>query len=144
LIVFGLQTIALFLIGRAMYGTPFPSDVGSLVATVVIGAVAFSPLGTATASMIRSAEGSSAVVNFILLPMGFLSGGFGPTRHYPAFLRAIGDVLPLKYFVKLVNAVYLHGQGFWTQPGALAVLAAWAAAGLAFTVLKFQWEPRGR
>jgi ABC-type multidrug transport system permease subunit len=76
--------------------------------------------------------------------MGFLSGGFGPTRHYPAFLRAIGDVLPLKYFVKLVNAVYLHGQGFWTQPGALAVLAAWAAAGLAFTVLKFQWEPRGR
>ena len=26
LIVFGLQTIALFLLGRAFYGTPFPSD----------------------------------------------------------------------------------------------------------------------
>jgi ABC-2 type transport system permease protein len=142
LIVFVLQTVALFVIGRAFYGTPFPSDVGSLVAALVIGAAVFAALGTATASVIRSAEGSSAVVNFILLPMAFLTGSFGPTRHYPAFLRAIGDVLPLKYFIKLVNAVYLHGHGFWTQPGALAVLAAWGVAGLVFTAFKFRWEPR--
>jgi ABC-2 type transport system permease protein len=144
LIVFALQTVALFVLGRALYGTPFPSDAGSFVATIVIGAAAFAALGTATASVIRSAEGSSAVVNFILLPMAFLTGSFGPTHHYPAFLRAIGDVLPLKYFIKLVNAVYLHGHGFWTQPGALAVLAAWGAAGLVFTVFKFRWEPRER
>ena len=142
LIVFVLQTVALFLIGRAFYGTPFPSDVGSFVAAVVIGAAVFAALGTATASVIRSAEGSSAVVNFILLPMAFLTGSFGPTHHYPAFLRAIGDVLPLQYFIKLVNDVYLHGHGFWTQPGALAVLAAWGVAGLLFTAIKFRWEPR--
>jgi ABC-2 type transport system permease protein len=144
LVVFTLQTIALFAIGRAFYGTPFPSAAGSFVATVVIGAAVFAALGTATASVIRSAEGSSAVVNFILLPMAFLTGSFGPTRHYPAFLRAIGDVLPLKYFIKLVNAVYLHGHGFWTQPGALAVLAAWGAGGLVFTTFRFRWEPRER
>jgi len=144
LIVFALQTVVLFLLGRAFYGTPFPTAPGSLVVTIVIGAAVFAALGTATASVIRSAEGSSAVVNFILLPMAFLSGAFGPTNGYPAVLRAIGDVLPLKYFVKLVNAVYLHGHGFWTQPGALAVLAGWGAAGLVFTVFKFQWEPRER
>jgi ABC-2 type transport system permease protein len=144
LIVFALQTIALFLLGRALYGTPFPSDAGSFIAAIVIGAAVFAALGTATASVIRSGEGSSAIVNFILLPMAFLTGSFGPTRHYPAFLRAIGDVLPLKYFIKLVDAVYLHGHGFWTQPGALAVLAAWGAAGLVFTVFKFGWEPRER
>jgi ABC-2 type transport system permease protein len=144
LVVFALQTIALFLIGRAFYSTPFPSAAGSFVAAVVIGAAVFAALGTATASVIRSAEGSSAVVNFILLPMAFLTGSFGPTRHYPAFLRAIGDVLPLKYFINLVNAVYLRGDGFWTQPQALAVLAAWGAAGLAFTVFRFRWEPRER
>ncbi|HLX31246.1 MAG TPA: ABC transporter permease [Gaiellaceae bacterium] len=143
LVVFALQTVALFLLGRALYGTPFPSDIPSLAATVVVGAAAFAALGTATASVIRSAEGSSAVVNFILLPMAFLSGAFGPTKGYPSVLRAIGDVLPLKYFVKLVDAVYLHGHGFWTQPGALAVLCAWGAAGLVFTVLKFRWEPTG-
>jgi ABC-2 type transport system permease protein len=144
LIVFGLQTIALFLLGRAFYGTPFPSDIASFVATIVIGSAVFAALGTATASVIRSAEGSSAVVNFILLPMAFLSGAFGPTRGYPAVLRAIGDVLPLTYFVKLVDAVYLHGQAVWTQPEALVILAAWGLAGLVFTIFKFRWEPRGR
>lgn len=144
LVVFALQTVALFLLGRALYSTPFPSDVVSLAAAVVIGAAVFAALGTATASVIRSAEGSSAVVNSILLPMAFLSGSFGETRHLPAFLRAIADVLPLKYFIDLVNAVYLRGHGVWTRPQDLAVLAAWGAAGLVFTVLKFGWEPRER
>ena len=83
-------------------------------------------------------------MNFILLPMAFLSGAFGPTSGYPAVLRAIGAVLPLTYLVKLVDAVYLHSQGFWTQPGAIAVLVAWGVAGLVFTALRFRWEPLGR
>jgi ABC-2 type transport system permease protein len=142
LLVFSLQTIALFVIGRVLYGTPFPQAVGSLIGAVVIGAAVFAAIGVATASLIRSAEGSSAVVNFILLPMAFLSGAFGPTLHYPAFLRAIGDVLPLKYFIEIVNAVYLRSEGLWTKPAALAVLAAWGATGLAVAALKFRWEPR--
>jgi ABC-2 type transport system permease protein len=144
LIVFALQTLALFILGRALYGTPIPREFGSLAVTLVIGAAVFAALGTATASVIHSAEGSSAVVNFILLPMAFLSGAFGPTTGYPAVLRAIGAVLPLTYLVKLVDAVYLHGQGFWTQPEAIAVLAAWGVTGVVFTALKFRWEPRGR
>ena len=143
LVVFVLQTIALFLIGSAMYGTPFPTAPGSLVGAVVVGVAMFAALGVATASMIRSAEGSSAVVNFILLPMAFLSGAFGPTLHYPAFLRAIGDVLPLKYFIDLVNAVYLRGDTIWSRPEDLAVIAAWGIGGLLVAVFRFRWEPTG-
>lgn len=142
LIVFVLQAIALFVLGRILYGTPFPHALGSLVLAIVIGAAVFAALGVATASLIRSAEGSSAVVNFILLPMAFLTGSFGPTHRYPAFLRAIGDVLPLKYFINIVNAVYLRSHSIWTKPGALGVLAAWGATGLVVAALKFRWEPR--
>lgn len=144
LIVFGLQSVGLFVLGRVLYGTPFPPDIGSLVAVLLIGSAAFAALGTAAAMAIRSAEGSSAVVNFVLLPMAFLSGGFGPTNGYPGVLKAVGDVLPLTYFVKLVDAVYLHGAEFWTQPGALAILGGWGVAGLILATLKFTWEPRGR
>jgi ABC-2 type transport system permease protein len=143
LIVFVLQVIALFVLGRIFYGTPFPHALGSLVLAVVIGAAAFAGLGVATASLIHSAEGSSAVVNFILLPMAFLTGAFGPTRHYPSFLRVIGDVLPLKYFIDIMNAVYLHGHALWTKPTALGVIAAWGATGLVVSALKFRWEPHG-
>jgi ABC-2 type transport system permease protein len=143
LVIFVLEVICLFVLGRILYGTPFPNAIGSVVLAVLIGSIAFAALGVATASLIRSAEGASAVVNFILLPMAFLTGSFGPTRHYPAFLRAIGDVLPLKYFIDVMNAIYLHGHALWTKPAALGVIGAWGVAGLLVATLKFRWEPTG-
>jgi ABC-2 type transport system permease protein len=142
LIVFALQAVLLFVLGRVLHSTPFPSAFGSLVLAIVLGSAVFAAIGVAIASIIRSGEGSSAVVNFILLPAAFLTGSFGPTRHYPTFLRAIGDVLPLKYFIDLVNAIYLHGHAIWTKPTALDVLGSWGVAGLLVAVLKFRWEPR--
>ena len=60
LVVFALQTVALFLLGRALYGTPFPSEIGSFVVVIVIGAAAFAALGTATASPCSARARSSA------------------------------------------------------------------------------------
>ncbi|HET7572859.1 MAG TPA: ABC transporter permease [Gaiellaceae bacterium] len=142
LIVFALETVALFLLGRAVFGTPFPDRVGSLALLVVIGGLCFAALGVGLSGLVRSAEGSSAVVNLIVLPMAFVSGAFGPTQHYPRFLRAIGDVLPLRYLVDLANAVYLHQHAIWSKPGAIGALAAWGAAGLLVAVRRFRWEPR--
>src|SRR5438874_1656272 len=39
LIVFVLQTIALFVLGKLLYGTPFPRAIGSLVLAIVFGAL---------------------------------------------------------------------------------------------------------
>ena len=107
LVVFALQTVTLFVLGRLAFGTTLPHNIVSLALLVLIGVAGFGGLGFAVASLIRSAEGSSAVVNVILLPMAFLSGSFGPTRHLPKVLGWVADVLPLKYFVELANDVYL-------------------------------------
>ena len=141
LVVFVAQVVALFLLGRVLKDTPFPGHLISLVLTLLLGAIAFAGLGLAAAALIRSAEGSSAVLNVVLLPMAFLSGSFGPTRRYPTFLRAIGDVLPLKYLINTLNAVYLHGHELWSRPGSVAVLAGWGAAGLVVALRGFRWEP---
>jgi ABC-2 type transport system permease protein len=141
LAIFALETVALFLLGRVVFGTPFPSRLGSLAVVVVVGALCFAALGVGLSGLIRSGEGSSAVVNLIVLPMAFLTGAFGPTHHYPRFLRAIGDVLPLKYVVDLANAVYLHKHAVWSKPGALGILAAWGVAGVIVSLWRFRWEP---
>ena len=141
LVVFAIQVAAMFLLGRAVFGTPFPHHLGSLVVIVVLGVACFAALGVGLSGLVRSAEGSSAVVNLIVLPSAFLTGAFGPTQHYPTVLRDVGDVLPLKYLVDLMNAVYLHHHAFWSKPGAIAILAAWGVAGLALAALKFRWEP---
>ena len=141
-LIYIAETVVLFLLGRAVFGTPFPDRIGSLFLIVVLGAVCFAAMGVGLSGLIRSGEGSSAVVNLIVLPMSFLTGAFGPTRHYPHFLRVIGDVLPLKYLVDLSNAVYLHDRSFWSQGTAIGVLAVWGAVGVVTAALKFGWEPR--
>ncbi len=144
LIVFLLQTIALFAIGRSLFGTPLPGHIASLILALLLGAASFAGLGLAAASLIRSSEGASAVVTVIVLPMAFLSGSFGSTQRYPAFLRAIGDVLPLKHYLDIVQSIYLAGNEIWTEPRAIAVVAAWGIGGLVVAVRYFGWEPRER
>ena len=144
LLVFVLESVAIVAVGRIFFGAHVPSHIPSLVLAVLLGTTVFASIGLAAAALIRSSEGSSAVVNFILLPMAFLSGSFGPTRKYPHVLRAIGDVLPLKYFIDVVKAIYLGGHGLLARPGALGVLAAWTAGGMVVALRRFGWEPRER
>ena len=67
-------------------------------------------------------------------------GIFSP-HAFPRFLRAIADVLPLTYFIRLVREVMLHGKEIWTQPGAVAVIAAWGLVGAVAALRGFRWEP---
>jgi ABC-2 type transport system permease protein len=144
LLTFCLQTVALIALGRLLFGASLPDRPGALALAVVFGAAAFACLGVAAAALIRSAEGSSAVVNVILLPMAFLSGAFGPAREFPDWLQAIADVLPLRYYLDLVRGIYLGGETFLHDPGAVAVVAVWAAGGLLVAWRRFGWEPRDR
>ena len=50
---------------------------------IAFGVVCFAALGIGLSGLVRSAEGSSAVVNLIVLPMAFLTGAFGPTQFMP-------------------------------------------------------------
>jgi ABC-2 type transport system permease protein len=141
LLVFALEAVAMVVLARIAYHVGVPDRIGSLVLSLLLGAAAFTALGIALTAAIRSAEGSSAIVNLILLPMAFLSGAFGPTRHYPHVLRAIADVLPLTYLIKLVRAAVVFDRPIWHEPGAIGILAGWGLAGLALAVWKFRWEP---
>ena len=141
LLVFALQTAVLMVIGRLLYDAELPRNWVSLLLALVLGAVAFAGLGFGLASVIRSSEGASPVVNVIVLPLAFLSGSFGPTAEYPAFLQRIADVLPLTYFLELVRAAYLDGDAIWDHPAAIAVVAAWGAFGYVVAARRFRWAP---
>jgi ABC-2 type transport system permease protein len=143
-LVFALETVLMIAIGRAAFDTPLPARAPSLVAALLLGAVSFAALGVALSSVVRSAEGASAVVNAIYLPVSFISGAFFSPASFPAFLEAIADVLPLTYFIELVRNVMLHGSQLWDEPTAVAVIAAWGAFGLVVAVRSFRWEPRER
>lgn len=142
MVVFVLQMLLTLGIGMTLYGADGPERWGQLGLVVLFGGVAFAGLGFGGASLIRSAEGASAVVNLVILPMAFLSGSFGPTRSYPEALQAIADLLPLTYLNRLLELVYLADGSMFDDPTAIAVVAAWGLAGYLVAWRRFRWMPR--
>ena len=90
---------------------------------------------------VRSAEGASATVNAVYLPMAFISGAFFSPHSFPQFLRALADVLPLTYFIRLTRDVMLHGHQIWDNGADVAVIVLWGAIGAAIALWRFRWEP---
>ena len=113
-----------------------------MIPAVLVGVACFAGMGFGITSLIRSAEGASAVVNLIVLPMAFLSGAFGPTRKYPEVLQWLADLLPLTYLIRLLKDVYLRGGSFFGHPKEIAILVAWGLAGVIVAWRRFGWEPR--
>jgi ABC-2 type transport system permease protein len=141
LTAFAVEVVGLVVLGRVLFGIGAPDRVLSLVLALLLGAVSFCGLGIGITSLIRSAEGASAVINAIYLPMSFISGAFFSPHAFPAVLRWIADVLPLTYFLRLVRGIMLHGHEIWSQPGSVAAVAAWGIVGVLVALRTFRWEP---
>jgi ABC-2 type transport system permease protein len=142
--VFFLEAVLLIALARVAFDVAIPENLLSLVLAVALGAVAFAALGVALTAAIRSAEGSSAVVNAIYLPVTFISGSFFSADAFPPVLRAIAEVLPLVHLIRLVRDVMVFDDQIWQHPEAVAVIAAWGLAGTVVAVRGFRWEPRER
>lgn len=139
-VVIVLEVVAQLLLGVYVLGADWPDDPFVFAFVILLGAAAFAALGLAVTTVVRTAEGSSAVVNAIYLPMAFISGVFFSTDDMPAFLQAIAAVLPLTYFLDLIRASFLAGEGLGAS--ATAVLSLWGLAGLVIAIRGFRWEPR--
>jgi ABC-2 type transport system permease protein len=140
LLAFALEAVVMIAVGRIFFDTHVQNAI-SLALALLLGAATFTALGLALTSVIRSAEGSSAVVNAIYLPVSFISGAFFSSHSFPDFLRAIADVLPLVYVIQLVRDIMLRGVEIWDRPEAVAIVAAWGLFGALVAARRFRWEP---
>jgi ABC-2 type transport system permease protein len=141
-IVIALQAAAQVLIGRFLLEADWPASPASFVAVLVIGAASFAALGLAVTTLVRTGEGSSAVVNAIYLPMAFISGAFFSPRDLPRFLEVLSEALPLTYLLRLIRSTFIEGETLTSSPGALSAVLVWGLFGLVVAARMFRWEPR--
>ena len=139
-VVIALEVVSQLFLGVYLLDADWPERPLYFVFAIGLGAAAFAALGIAVTTAVRTAEGSSAVVNAIYLPMAFISGVFFSTEEMPAFLQAISEVLPLTYFVDLIRASFVEGESF--EPSAIAAVVVWGLVGLVVALRGFRWEPR--
>jgi ABC-2 type transport system permease protein len=144
LFVFFLEAVLVVALARLAFDVAVPENLLSLAAALVLGGGAFAALGVGLTAAIRSADGSSAVVNAIYLPVTFISGSFFSADAFPQVLRSVAEALPLVHLIRLVRDIVLFDDQVWEHPTEVGVIAAWGVAGAIIALRGFRWEPRER
>ncbi|HET9947234.1 MAG TPA: ABC transporter permease [Patescibacteria group bacterium] len=70
-------------------------------------ALLFTSLGTAIASMLDDMQGFQLIMNFLVLPLYFLSGALFPLKGIPQFLKIITSFDPLTYGVDALRTLLI-------------------------------------
>jgi ABC-2 type transport system permease protein len=142
--IFLLEAAILIAIGRFAYDVPLPDPFLSLILVVLLGAASFAALGIGLTALIKSAEGSSAVVNALYLPLSFISGAFFAADTFPDVLQKLALLLPLSHLIRLTRDVMVYDDAIWDHLGDVGVIVAWGVVGLVAAIRGFRWEPRER
>jgi ABC-2 type transport system permease protein len=128
-----VQTLVILGLGLAV-GARFPGGLPIMlvfVGCVVLLGAAFASYSNALALLLRSQESVIGAVNFVVLPLSFLSSMLVPTEALPGWIAAIAKWNPVEWAVA-VGRQTLSPDVDWGLVGirvaALAVLAVVAAA----------------
>jgi ABC-2 type transport system permease protein len=135
-----LSTLVIVL-GVVAYDITFPGRYLGLVVTASLAACCFGSLGVAVSTFIPNEDAAPAIINFVVFPLLFISGTFGPVRDGSTLAR-IADIFPIRHLNQQMLAVF---SPFSSGTGVVAadslVLVAWTVIGLAVSLRRFRWEP---
>lgn len=111
-----MQGLAIMLFAPLVGLSIPPLRILAVAPILVIFAVSINLLGIALASRIETMQGFMFVMNFITLPLFFLSGAVFPLTQVPGWLRALAYLDPATYAVDAIRRILIP-----TFPAALEV-----------------------
>jgi ABC-2 type transport system permease protein len=82
------------------------------VAVMFLIALAITGLGIVIAARMKEMEGFQMVVNFVIMPIFFLSGALFPLDRLPSWLTLLTRIDPLTYGVDMLRAVMINVHSF--------------------------------
>lgn len=91
------------------------SDISSVLSSffvVFLIAILFTATGTAIASTLDDFQGFQLIMNFLIMPMFFLSGALFPLNNLPPFIINISKINPLTYGVDGLRATLTRSSHF--------------------------------
>ena len=130
--------------GAALYHVHLSTGAAlSLLLVFILGALAWAAVGTAVTALVSTAQSAGPVLMLTYLPVILFSGGLGSVSSEPGWLATIARYLPAQPIIDSATRALQHGgTGLAPLPGHdLAVLAAWAIAGVVGSVCFFRWDP---
>ena len=107
---------------------------------LIAGTLAFVSVGLLVGAVAKTDEAASAMANFIVLPMAFLSGTFFDISQAPRWLQVVSEALPLRHMNDGMIAVLVRGQGASALVTPLLVLVGFTVVVTAVAVRVFSWD----
>ncbi len=103
-------------------------------------ATLFTALGTAIASLLEDMQGFQLIMNFLVMPLFFLSGALFPLQTGKNVLSTVACFDPLSYGVDAIRTILTHSThyGLATDLGVLTVITALLVAVGSYLFSKIQ------
>ena len=131
--------IALILIAaKLLFQVPFVGSIPLLLASALAFVVANLGVGVTFSTFARNQLQAVQMAFFFFLPSLLLSGFMFPFRGMPDWAQAVGSILPMTHFLRIIRGILLKGNGFPEIAGELGKICLFLVASLAAAVIRYR------
>ena len=119
-----VQTVFILLLARLLFDVPMLGGWGALATGIMLFIVGSLALGFLLSTVARTQLQAMQMSVFYILPSILLSGFMFPFRGMPEWAQALGTVIPVTHFLRVVRGALLKGLDFadlWPSLASLGV-----------------------
>lgn len=106
-----VQVLLIVVAARLLFDVPVVGSLGLLSAVLILFIAANLAVGFTFSTLARNQLQAMQMSFFFFLPSMLLSGFMFPFRGMPGWAQAVGEILPLTHFLRIVRGILLKGNG---------------------------------
>ena len=123
IIIGGIQVVVVLTAARILFGVPFEGSVVLFAVSTLLFITVNLAIGFTFSTIARNQLQAMQMSFFFLMPSILLSGFAFPYRGMPGWAQAIGEMLPVTHFLRIVRGLMLKAASFEQIAPEVATLA---------------------
>jgi len=132
-----IQGIFLLALAPFLKIFPSPGQLFLMLGVMLIVSLSQTAMGIALSARMSSSQGFMVLMNFIVLPIYFLSGAMFPLNQLPRWLSVLSQIDPLTYGVDLMRGILL-GTFYYSVYRDILIIMFFGLSMLYISVRQFQ------
>jgi len=138
-ILVGYIQVGLILIcARLLFRVPMVGSLVLLLAVALVFIAANLAMGITFSTVARNQLQAAQSAGFFFLPSMLLSGFMFPFRGMPRWAQAVGEILPLTHFLRIVRGILLKGNGLAEAAGEIWPIALFTVVAFVVAVKRYR------
>jgi len=138
IIISSVGLLSIVLVGIFWFGVPFQGDPWLFGWLTLLFTVSGLGLGLLTSTITQTQRQAQQITMLLMLLSMLLTGFIYPRAPMPAFVKAVSDLIPLTYFIRIVRAIFTKGVGLTFIWRDVVILAIYGAVVMVISAVTFK------